>query len=1000
MKIKIVRSLLLSVLFVVQSVAASTTKKIDSDGLSFDQNLTVKGTIKDQSGMPLIGVNVIEKNTKNGAVSDFDGNFELELSQTSATLIFSIIGYQTKEVQVSQGESINVVLSEDVESLEAVVVVGYGTTKVKDLTGAVTRVGEKSFNKGVNVSPDQLIQGKVSGVEIVNNSGMPGGEATIKIRGISSVRSGSQPLFVVDGVPIDGRNTKPDVSAGEIGATSGSNPLNFINPNDIATIDILKDASATAIYGSRGANGVVMITTKKGKVGAPSLSLDLNSGISFMARKLDIMNGNSFRNALDNRGIPEYDGGESVDAFDEIMRTAFTNQVNLSISGGSEKSNYRVSAGYLDQQGIIKENELKKYTANITSKFKFLPEDRLVLDISLIASNTAESGAPIAEDSNINGSLIGNAIEWNPTVPFRYPDGSFVQREYINGGSTVAGLPTNPLALIQYYNDKSSVSNVLGSFGATLNIVDGLSYRFGLGVNHSKGNRQVDISGNLFLNTITDLGQAVVNTSELTSTTISHILNYSKEFDNWHLDALAGYEFQDYKSYTTGISATGFTMFDVLGTDILQNPASENVRVSSFRDPVNQLQSFLSRVNFGFRDRYLLTATFRADGSTKFGANNKYGYFPSFAGAWVMSEEDFLKDSNTIDNLKFRVGWGKTGNQEFPAGASKERYAFGNQSLSLVNVANPDLKWETTKNLNIGLDFELFKSKLSGSIEYFDKITTDLLFQLPTIQPAPAAQFWTNLPAKIKNNGVELMLNGVVAQNDKLHWDVGANVTFLNNTFEDYGGEPILTGQINGNGLGGGSNSQQLANNQPLYVFKMLEFEGLDANGVAQYSDEQVYAGDPNANMLLGLNTSIDYGKFSFNMSLNGAFGFQVYNNTANALITTSNLGLGRNSSPEIGLGNESMGNSNVVSTRYLENGDFIRLQNASLAYNFGSYGDIIKNLRVSLTGQNLFLITNYSGFDPEVNTDRGVGGVPSYGIEYIPYPPSRSLILGLNVQL
>ncbi|AWW31200.1 SusC/RagA family TonB-linked outer membrane protein [Echinicola strongylocentroti] len=978
--------------------AVADTGPISPSSLVLPVEKTIRGVVRDtEDGQTIPGVNVMQKGTQNGTVTDMDGAFQLTIPDDASTLVVSFVGYLSKEVSIGNQSNFEISLEQDVQNLDEVVVVGYGTARKRDLTGAVSRVGEEGFNKGVNVSPDQLIQGKVAGVDIINNSGAPGGQVTFRIRGTSSVRSGNQPLFVVDGVPLDGRNTKPGATAGELGSTEGSNPLNFINPNDIESIDVLKDASATAIYGSRGANGVVIITTKKGKSGAPKVTVDMSTAVSTMVRRPDIMDGDTYRQALQHRGIEGNNGGDAVDAFDEITQTALTNRLNLSVSGGGEKNNYRLSLGYHDQEGVVKESGLTKYTASYTTSYRFLPEDRVTLDVSLIASNTVEQGAPIAENSNVNGSLIGNAIEWNPTVPFRYADGAFVQRMYDQEGNEVAGLSTNPAALLAYYNDKSNVTNILGNVALTVNIIDGLDYRFSLGVNHAKGNRTVDTSGELFLSTITDLGLAISNTSTLTSQTLNHTLNYKKELGNVRLNALLGYEFQDYKSYVNNISARGFTSFDVLGTDILQNPSRDNVGVSSFRDPTNQLQSFFGRINLNFSDRFLLTGTMRADGSTKFGENNKYGYFPSFAGAWVLSEEGFLKSSNFVDNLKFRVGWGITGNQEFPAGASQERYAFGNQQISLINVANPDLKWETTETVNIGLDFSLFRSKLMGSLEYFDKATTDLLFQLPTIQPAPAAQFWTNVPATVSNRGVELMLSTVVADSEKLLWEVGMNATYLSNELTDYDGAPVWTGQINGNGLGGGSNSQQLVNDHPLNVFKMLMFEGFDEDGAALYSDQEEFVGDPNPNFLLGVNTRLDYGKFGFNMSLNGAFGHQIYNNTANAYLTAANFGLGRNSSPEIGLGNESLANANVVSTRFLEEGNFLRLQNASVSYNLGAIGNVISNLRFSLTGQNLFLITNYSGFDPEVNTNRAVDGVPSYGIEYAPYPRARTFLLGVS---
>ncbi|MDN3594860.1 SusC/RagA family TonB-linked outer membrane protein [Zunongwangia endophytica] len=974
-------------------------KNIQPEKFDLIQNFNISGSVVDKTGTPLTGATIMEKGTNNGTQSDFDGNYSLELNSSTSTLIISYMGFETQEILVNKNNEIDVVLLEDSAALEEVVIVGYGTSRVKDLTGAVTRVTEESFNKGVITSPDQLVQGKVAGVNVVNNSGAPGGEVTFRIRGASSVRSGNQPLFVVDGVPLSGRNTKPNSTAanGGLGNTAGSNPLNFINPNDIETIDILKDASATAIYGSRGANGVVLITTKKGKRGEPSINLVLDSGISFLSRKPEIMDSNQFRAALEERELEGYDGGRSVDAFDAIMRTAVTTNLNLAVSGGSTKSNYRLSAGILDQKGIIKENGLKKYTANLTTSFKFLSEDRLKLDLSLLASNTIDNAAPITEDSDIYGSLVGNAIEWNPTVPFKNSQGEFVQRNYLEGENDVAGLPTNPLALIDYYNDKSDITNILGSFAVTFEIVDGLNYKFLLGLNHSKGNRTIDTSGELFFNTITDLGLAVVNNSVLNSSTLTHTLNYDKDFNTFHFNALVGYEFQEYSGYRNNISAKGFQLFNIPGSDMLQNPTQDNIAVNSSRDAVNELQSYFGRINANFSDRFLLTGTLRVDGSTKFGDNNKYGIFPSFAGAWVLSEETFFDDSENVDNLKFRVGWGKTGNQEFPSGASQERYEVGRQQIYLANVANPDLKWETSETYNIGLDFVFFDYKLSGSLEYFNKKTKDLLFQRAAIQPAPDAQFWTNLPATIQNEGFELMLNTIIKETDNLTWEIGGNVSYLRNIFKDYDGAPVLTGQINGNGLGGGSNSQVLINNQPLFVFNMVEFQGFDENGVARYSDEKKFVGDPNPNVLFGANTSLSYKSFDFNMSFNGALGHQVYNNTANALITSANFSLGRNTSKQIAFSNESLGNSNVVSTRYLENADYLRLQNASIVYNFNVKENFLKNLRLSLTGQNLLLITGYSGFDPEVNTNRGVGGVPSFGIDYISYPPSTTILLGLN---
>ena len=957
------------------------------------QNQSVSGTVVDaETKELLVGVSVSVVGTSQQTYTDSKGQFTLSLNQSEQQLQFTYVGYEDWATTGTWQSPLRVQLKKDVGQLDEVVVVGYGTSRVRDLTGSVARVGEKDFNRGVMSSPDQLIQGKAAGVDVVNNSGSPGGGVTFRIRGNSSVRSGNQPLFVIDGVPIDSRASKPGLFTEGLGDAEASNPLNFINPNDIASIDVLKDASATAIYGSRGANGVVLITTKKGKSGAPTLTLDVQTGLSSLFHTPEIMDADTFREALGKRGLSDYDGGANVDALKEVTRVASTNTANLSIGGGNEKGNYRLSAGYYDQQGIIKNSGLRKYTGNFTSSYKFLPEDRLTLDLHLLASNTADAGAPIAETSNVYGSLVSNALEWNPTVPLRNVDGNFVQRQY----QDVPGLPTNPLALINYYSDQSNVTNVLGNIGATLRIIDGLNYKFGIGINHVKGNRAVDISGDLYLNLITDLGQTVVNNNQLDSRTMTHTLNYEKEFNHFRMNALLGYELQDYKNRYTNISATGFSSFDLKGSDILQNPSRDNIQVSSFRDPTNQLQSYFGRLNMAFADKYLLTATMRADGSTKFGANNKYGYFPSLAAAWVLSEEKLFQNVENLNQLKLRLGWGRTGNSEFPAGASQDRYSFGLQQVSLNNVANPDLKWETTETYNVGLDFAFFDSRLSGSVEYFDKRTKDLLFQLPALQPAPAAQFWTNLPATIRNHGAELTLHYTAVRNEHLVWDIGANATLLKNRFSGYQGAPILTGQIHGSGLPGNF-SQQLLNNQPLFVFYMPRFEGFDDNGMSIHSEQSEIVGDPNPNFLLGFSTSVDYKKFSLAASLNGVFGQQIYNNTANAVITAANLGLGRNTSSAIGLGKESVANGNVMSTRFLESGNYLRLQNLSLSYNVGDYKDWVKNVRLSLTGQNLFVITNYSGFDPEVNTNKGVNGVSSLGIEYAPYPTARTFLLGLT---
>lgn len=958
------------------------------------QTKTVTGVVLDEANIPLPGVSVKLKNAPTTTVTSVDGKFSISVPSGSAVLVFSIIGYKPMEITVGDRISLSVSLNPGDYKLNEVVVIGYGTQTVKELTGAVSRVSEKNFNKGINTSPDQLVQGKVAGVQVLNNSGAPGGDVTFRIRGTSSVRSGNQPLFVVDGVPLDGRSTKPTAGAGQLNSTPSSNPLSFINPNDIESIDILKDATSTAIYGSRGANGVVIITTKKGKSGAPKLDLNVYTGTSSLLRNIDYMSANQYRETIASRGLNPtlFNGGASVDPLKETLRNGVTQNYDASISGGDKSGNYRISGGYLDQDGIVKKSGFRKLTGNFYGSYKFL-ENKLTVSTNIIASNTIQQSPAITNDANVQGSLIGNAIEWNPTIPLRDETGAYTQEKYKG-----IGLGTNPLALLDYYKDGTDINNVLASVSANFQILKSLDYKVVFGMNRATSNRTIDMNGKLFFSEITGRGLASINNADLFSRTLTHTLNYNNKLSSAiSLNGLLGYEYQVYKQNNSVITGRDFSSFDVLGTDIIGNSPVGSITRSSYRDPSNSLQSFFGRVNLNFHSKYLLSATFRADGSSKFGDNNKYGYFPSIAGAWLLSEESFFPE--IFDNFKLRTGWGKTGNQEFAAGAAQYRYNLGVGSISLANVANPDLRWESSETYNAGVDFSLLRGRLSGTLDIFDKRTNDLLFQLPAIQPAPNAQYWTNIDGTIINRGVELGVNGVLI--DKVvKWDLGFNATALNNKFTNYNGAPILTGRVSGSGLGGGIPIEVLANDQTLFVYKLRQYQGLNSLGVAQYSNTAEYSGDPNPDFLLGINTSVSYKKFDFSANFNGAFGHKVYNNTRLANMSPSTLSISRNTSAEVGLSNESLSNANVLSTRFLEKGDYLRLNNSTIGYTFGNINSSLRNLRVYTTGQNLFLITKYSGFDPEVNTDKQTAGVPSFGIEYQPYPTARTFIFGLNVSL
>ncbi|MCW3462520.1 SusC/RagA family TonB-linked outer membrane protein [Chitinophaga nivalis] len=957
------------------------------------QSKTITGKITDGNGSAIPGASVQVKGTRTGTMADAEGVFKINLPTGATTLIVTFIGYTPQEINVANKTTADVKLLQENTNLTDVVVVGYGTTRKKDVTGAIAQIKAGDFNKGITTAPDQLIQGKVSGLMVLNNSGAPGAAATVRIRGVSSVRSGNQPLYVVDGVPLDGRVARPSLNATGLGITPDANPLNFINSNDIASMDVLKDASATAIYGSRGANGVIIISTKKGTPGPTRLDVSYSVGMSNIMKKLDVLNADEYRTALKQYNLTG-DGGSSSNGMNSILRTGVTQNVGVAISGGNENSRYRASFGMQDQQGIVRKSGLKKYTATLSGQNKFLDSKQLGIDYNIMAAKTIEQLAPITNDAGFTGSLVGQALQWNPTLPLNNPDGSL--------NILANGKPVNPLAMSEAFDDKASISYILASISPYFKFNDNWEYRMMYSVNHQTGQRRASIASFINLNDIQGLGAGLYNTAELTTELFNNTLSYNKQVSSaLNLSAMVGFEYQKFSYSGVNVSAKGFPTNAVDYTDILQTPTQANTTLSSFRNPSSELQSFFGRVTLNFRDKYLVTATMRADGSSKFGSNNRYGYFPSFAGKWNISNEDFMKDGKFFSNLGLRVGYGVTGNQEFPAGAAQAQYGFtANGNASLINVPNPDLKWESSKQFNAGVDFSILDNRLSGTVDYFFKNTTNLLFSFPAIQPAPASNYWINLPGKVINSGVELSLKGEIIRSKDWNWRLGVNSTFLKNEMRNYEGPPVLTGSISGQGVSGAT-AQRLANGYPLNTFYLRKFEGFDDKGNSIYAEggKLYYLSNPNPKVLLGINTEVSYKKWVLGASAHGAFGFEVYNNTANTVLPIGNLG-SRNIAKSLVGNGEALTNSPAASSRYLENGNFLKLDNVTLTYNIGNVGKVLKNAAVYVTGQNLFVITRYTGFDPEVNTDKSVNGVSSFGIEYSPYPTARSVMFGILFSL
>ncbi|HEY3406216.1 MAG TPA: TonB-dependent receptor, partial [Ohtaekwangia sp.] len=644
--------------------------------------------------------------------------------------------------------------------------------------------------------------------------------------------------------------------------------------------------------------------------------------------------------------------------------------------------------------GIIKESGLKKFNAMLKSDYNFF-NDRVKVELLLLGAHVEQASAPIGNNSSTDGSLISQALQWNPTRPL-FEDGDFLQP---------GGVEANPLALLKAYDDQFVMNRIIASVKPTINIAKNLDYSVQIGIDHTHGTREASLKKFYLINSAPNLGQAYYGTMVRTSEQISNTLSWKKDFNTIKLNALLGYEYLRIRVDGKNLTASNFTSDDIDFVKVLQNAPAANTGMSSVAPPDNKLQSFFGRADLNYQDKFLLTATLRADGSSKFGENNRYAMFPSFGFGWNMHEFGFVPES--INRLKLRLGWGETGNQQFPEGSATERWAFGSgggsSTLFQTNVGNPNLRWETTRTINMGLDIELFQSRLAATIDVFDKKTEDIIFFMTTPQPGPAVNYWTNFEdSYIKNTGLELTLDGWIIENSNLKWQLGVNATFLKNSYESDNDVTLLTGTISGKGLSGVT-TQVITKGQPLYTYKLREWTGIGEDGFSTYegfddvsqSSPKYFSGDPLPDMLLGISSTVTVGNFDATINFNGAFGHQIYNNTANAIFIKGNLGTRNTSRDLIGNG-EDVANVSAASTRFLEDADFIRLANLSVGYTIKPTG-VFKKMRVYLTGQNLAVFTNYSGFDPEVNTDKNFNGVPSYGIEYTPYPRSRSFIAGVT---
>ncbi len=966
-----------------------------TSGNAFAQQ-TISGTVRDAStGNPLVGATIVVKGSNQSTVSNAQGTFSIAVQGNNSILTISYVGYASQEVTVGTRTNLEIALVSNSVELNQVVVVGYGTQNKKDITGSVKSLKSDAFNKGIINSPQQLLQGKVSGVNVTSASGEPGAITSITIRGPGGIRTGSTPLFVVDGLPLDNSST------------GGGDPLNFINPQDIESIDVLKDASATAIYGARGANGVIIITTKRGRAGASTLNFSSSIGFSKLASELPVLKADEFRVEVPKAGGVLDDKGGNTNWQKEVTRTAVTQNYNLALSGGADKLTYYASLGAQKQEGIIKKNDLNRYSGRFNATQRFL-EDRLVLEVNLNVANTKQERPPIT-------SVLTDALINNPTYPAYDANGKPAIYQNIN----------NPLLFFELDKETTTINRVIGNISPSFRIIKGLVYKLNFGIDNSTATRDV-----LNLPNAVPLREGRLENFYTwnRNTLIENYFTYTVNKTHHDISTLAGHSYQ--KIFVQGRN-NSINRFVIGGVDPIYNPGvGQDLTIANNRPGgfafINELQSFFGRVTYQYNNKYLFTANFRADGSSKFGENNKYGYFPSFSLGWKISDEDFMKNS-AFNNLKLRAGWGRTGNQEIPPKITQELFTtLGSASYPLfpasgnypagyayTRLANPDIRWESSEQTDMGLDFGLWNGALSGTIDFFRKVSNNILLQVIPADPVqPATDVWTNVKdMRITNRGVEFELDYRHKSSTGITYNVGGNITYMKNKVENSPYSIIPAGSVSGAGITS-STINGYVNGEPIGTFFLKEFTGFDAAGLSTYTDldkdgivtdkDRIAAGSALPNTIYSFYGSTAYKGFDLSVNFNGVAGNKVYNYTENVSFSKLRLAKNVNSTREAFADErESLNNATPVTSRYLKDGAYMRLNNVSLGYNFNTKNigidRWVSNLRLSVTGQNLFVITKYEGYDPEVNIDRAINGVSSYGIDYLSYPKARSIIFGLN---
>ena len=954
------------------------------------QTSVVSGTVSSaDDGSMLVGVNIVVKNTDTGTTTNENGAFVLEGVSANDVLVLSYIGYETAEVAVSGRAIIEVTLVSTVIAGEDVVVIGYGTQSRRDVTGAISSLKEGSFTKGTNTDLQSLLQARAPGVVITANNGDIGSEPRIRIRGGTSINASNNPIIVVDGVPVNNSSALPGgftTGAGAGADGTMDNPLGMLNPDDIASIDILKDAASSAIYGARGGNGVILITTKEGRPGELSLTYSASTSSSSITKKLDLMDAAGFKSYASSIGVDIEDGGANTDWQDEILRSAVSTNHNISFSAGTQQTQYRASISYLDQQGILLNSERQRISTRLNVRHTML-DNKLKLGLKVSPSFSNRNNTPYNQRAGYFGGVFTNVLKFNPTYPVKNADGSY----YEYATTTIR----NPVALLNEISDVGENLRVLTSATAEYELISGLNAKVTLGLDRESYNRNI-YEPNSLPYAASIGGQAAVQNTQRKNDHFNTTLNYS----NSSLNVLAGYEFQEFTNSGFGATTKGFVtdawLYNNMGgaTDFTTAPYS-------FKNQ-NRLVSFFGRVAYSMGGKLNVMATLRREGSSRFGDDNKWGVFPSASVGFRVT-----------DDIKLRASYGVAGNQEIGnyrslvTLGSGANAVIGGQLLSGVaanQLANPDLKWETTSDINFGVDFALMDNKITGSVDMYSKTTEDMLVEVNVPQPAVVTTKLDNV-GSVENSGLEFFINSVNMSTKDMSWNTSFNFSTNKNNVVSLGKdvEYIVTGQVGGAGLSG-VQAAIIKPGEPFGTFFGYELSGYDADGQEILStdggplgDGRRILGSPHPDYTFGMTNQINFGNIDFSFYIWSVQGNEILNNTRLEYQRPSNpfnnINLFSETADDVnnGLGSEA---AVALTDKFIEDGSFIRLQNVTIGYTLKT--GQFKNLRFYLSADNLITLTDYSGFDPEVSTISGL----AEGIDYTNYPKAKTISFGINVGL